>query len=98
MIEENPADACLTREALLESGFAGDIVIVDSQQHAKNLLVSEPFDLLLSDFGTDFLTAQAFIASVRAAIPTLPIVVLSGIVDPSPTYAAGVNAFVRSKR
>lgn len=93
--EDNSADARLVEEALRECTIRCEVVLASSHLDAKSRLAQEAFDLMLSDFGTDFELARKFLCSIRALVPTMPVVVLSGILDARAAYAAGANAFVR---
>jgi CheY-like chemotaxis protein len=93
--DDNLADAYLVREAFAECGPECELVLVNAREEASRLASSENFDLMLSDFGTDSLSAEQFLRDVKASKPYLPIVVFSAVHDPTPAYRAGVNAFVR---
>ena len=95
VFDDNPADARLIEEALRECGHRCQLLCVNSPACAKQVLATQSFDLFLSDFGTDPQSAADFLSSVRTLCPLLPIVVLSGTVDPNPAYAAGANVFVQ---
>ncbi len=68
---------------------------MDSSAAAEQVLATQSFDLLISDFGTDTERATKCLRSVRLLAPLLPIIVLSGTIDPNPAYQAGANVFVK---
>jgi CheY-like chemotaxis protein len=81
-------------EAFKQCGYPYGIQFAASHQEATQLLSSQPFDLLLSDFGNNTEDAQDFIRSVRAVSPRLPIIIFSGTVDQNNAYDAGATAFI----
>ncbi|HTF64353.1 MAG TPA: response regulator, partial [Edaphobacter sp.] len=85
-VEDNPADVVLLQTAIDECAFHGNVRFCDSHEKAKSILLTESFDLLLSDLGTDREAAWSFIRSVRSMHPSLPIVILTGGSNPLPAY------------
>ncbi|MBV8895824.1 MAG: response regulator [Acidobacteriaceae bacterium] len=96
VVEDNPGDVLLIREAFAECGRTCCITVADCSQQAKDLLNSQSFDMVISDMGFRAEEGADFIRSIRAnpRLKTLPIIVLSGSPNPRPAYAAGANAFV----
>jgi CheY-like chemotaxis protein len=96
VVEDNPADVVLIREAFAECGKACDITVADSSERARELLETQNFDLLISDMGFRREEGADFIRSVRLhpRLKTLPIIVLSGSPDSRLAYEAGANAFI----
>lgn len=96
VVEDNPGDVVLIREAFAECGKPCCIVVADSSQKAKSLLGSQTFDLVISDMGFRAEEGADFIHSIRSnpRLRTLPIIVLSGSPNPKSAYEAGANAFV----
>lgn len=96
VVEDNPGDALLIQEAFRECGSSCNLIIADSIAKAQEALRSAPFDLVLSDMGIPNGEGEDFIRSIRsdARLRTIPIIVLSGSLNPRPAYEAGANAFV----
>lgn len=96
VVEDNPGDVVLIREAFAECGKSCCITVADGSQKAKELLDVQSFDLIISDMGFRAEEGADFIRSIRSSprLKTLPIIVLSGSPNPRPAYEAGANAFV----
>lgn len=92
--DDSLTDLRLLHAALAECGYPCELITVNSHADAEDRLAAERFDLMISGFGTDFDRSARFLRAVRRLAPLMPIVVLSGLHDPSPAYAAGANAFV----
>lgn len=95
VVEDNRADARLIEEAFSECSYQCELKCEASRSDALKLLSMEHFDLMLTDFGTDQQDAERFMHAVRAVNSRMPIIVLSGVLDPSIPYQVGANAFVR---
>jgi CheY-like chemotaxis protein len=93
VIEDNPADTLLIKEAFEDSGYVCELTI--TQGNMAEMLLSTEFDLVLLDCGMPLEKTQARVALVRTRAPYIPIVILSGYPDPIPAYKAGANAFIR---
>lgn len=96
VVEDNPGDAHLMREAFRECGQACNLQFAESLRIARQLLDLHSFDLLLSDMGVGNGESSEFIRGIRSTdrLKALPIVVVSGAHDPRPAYEAGANAFL----
>jgi two-component system, chemotaxis family, response regulator Rcp1 len=96
VVEDNPGDVVLIREAFAECGKSCDITVADNSEQARDLLESQNFDLVISDMGFRREEGAEFIRSIRThpRLKTLPIIVLSGSPDSRIAYEAGANAFV----
>ena len=96
VVEDNPGDAHLIQEAFLECGSNCHLVVADTLEKAEEALRTTTFDLVLSDMGVRDAESEEFIKSIRnnPRLRTLPIIVLSGSMNPRPAYEAGANAFV----
>ncbi len=96
VVEDNPGDAHLIREAFRECSQRCDLSFAESTEAAKELLESRAFDLVLSDMGVRNAGSADFIRGIRSdkRLKSLPIIVLSGAPDPVPAYEAGANAFI----
>jgi DNA-binding NarL/FixJ family response regulator len=95
LYEESAAAAVLVRTAIDECGSNSEVTPTASHADAENLLASEHFHLLMTNFGADHAEASRFIRSVRANHPRLLIVVLSNIRDSGEAYEAGAHVFLR---
>lgn len=96
VVEDNPGDVLLIREAFAECGKNCTITIAESSQSARDLLESQSFDLIISDMGFRGGEGTDFIRAIRAdaRLKSIPIIVLSGSPDSRMAYEAGANAFV----
>lgn len=96
VVEDNPGDAHLIREAFAECGSPCHLTIKDTLETAEEALNKESFDLVLSDMGVRNGESEEFIRRIRSdpRLRTIPVIVLSGAMNPRPAYDAGANAFV----
>jgi CheY-like chemotaxis protein len=96
VVEDNPGDVHLTREALRETCYRCEITIADDTTTARELLKTSHFDLVISDMGVPNGHTSEFIRAMRADEKTalIPVVVLSGSADPNPAYRSGANAYI----
>jgi len=87
LVEDNPGDARLVREAIYGCGVPVEIVYAGSLADAATRI--EPHvDAVLLDLGLPDSTGVSTVMSMRAHAPRLPIVVLTGLNDD----AAGLEA------
>jgi CheY-like chemotaxis protein len=96
IVEDNPGDVVLIREAFAECGKNCTLTVAENSRAARDLLDTQDFDLVISDMGFRGDEGAEFIRSVRAdaRLKSVPIIVLSGSPDPRAAYEAGANAFV----
>ncbi len=96
VVEDNPGDAHLIREAFRECGHDCSLHFAQTASAAKRMLETQVFDLMLSDMGLRTGESTELIRNIRcdARLKTLPVVVLSGSPDPRAAYEAGANAFI----
>lgn len=96
VVEDNPGDAYLIREAFRECGYPCLLNFVETAQAARQALATQTFDLVLSDMGLRNGESADLIRMIRAddRLKVTPVIVLSGGVDPRPAYEAGANAFI----
>jgi diguanylate cyclase (GGDEF)-like protein len=89
LIEDNPGDARLIREALSEASGAGfDLTWVDSLAKALECLAVNETDAILLDLSLPDSTGLETVSKVLASAPETPIVVLTGYNDESLAVAA----------
>ncbi len=82
LIEDNPADARLTREILAEAGrYAFDVAEAASLEDALALAAAQRFDVALMDLSLPDSQGLDGVARLRTASDALPIVVLTGLDD-----------------
>src|SRR6266404_2681625 len=83
LIEDNPGDALLLREALIYLGgaFVLDLVHVGRLDDGLRRLRQEEFDAILLDLSLPDAHGLDTVARMQAAAPRLPIVVLTGLDD-----------------
>ena len=96
VVEGNPGDALLIQDAFADCGKACSLTFAQDADHAKQLLASGTFDLLISDLGFRDELGAELIRDVRAdpRLRGLPVIVIGGSPDPRSAYEAGANAFV----
>ena len=83
LVEDNPADARLLKEAVAEVGAARSIelVHVDRLATALQRLKTESFDVVLLDLSLPDESGLQTLIRAHAAAPSVPIVVLTGLDD-----------------
>ena len=96
VVEDNPGDAQLIQEAFVECGGFCHLTVTENHEQASKALEASAFDLILSDMGMRGDESEQFIRNIRSdpRLKTVPIIVLSGSMNPKPAYEAGANAFV----
>jgi CheY-like chemotaxis protein len=96
VLEDDSGDAQLIQEAFADCGKACLLTFARDIQHAKQLLQSGTFDLVISDMGFRNEQGADLIRELRAdpRLRSVPVIVISGSPDPRPAYEAGANAFV----
>jgi signal transduction histidine kinase len=82
LIEDNPGDARLTRELLLESGGL-DFAMTHVERLADGIarLAAEPFDIALLDLSLGDAQGLESVVRLHGSFPLLPLIVLSGLDD-----------------
>lgn len=79
LVEDNPGDARLVREALAESNVLRfELIHVDRLSGALEHLQMGSFDLVLLDLGLPDSTGLTALIRAQIASPTVPIIVLTG--------------------
>jgi signal transduction histidine kinase len=82
LIEDNPDDACLLREALNETREAHiQLIHVGQLEAAAKLLREEAFQLILLDLSLPDSQGIETVIRVQGEAPSVPIVVLTGLDD-----------------
>ncbi len=96
VVEDNPGDVLLIQEAFRECELRCELAIADSIAEAIRLAEQNRFDLVISDMSVSNDESATFFEWMRSQdrLKSTPIVVVSGILNPSRAYAAGANAFV----
>ncbi len=81
-IEDNEDDVELISRLLLrETSVSVDIRHTDRLSSAIHLLVSEPFDVILSDLGLPDSQGMVTFSKLHSCRPNMPIIILSGLND-----------------
>jgi DNA-binding response OmpR family regulator len=89
LVEDNPTDALLVREALAEAISPAFVVAhAEMLQCALDLLAKRPFDLVLLDLGLPDSQGLESLTSLRRLAPEVPVLVLTGLDDED----VGLNA------
>jgi two-component system sensor histidine kinase/response regulator len=81
LIEDNPDDACLLREALDEAKEQIRLVHVGQLEDAAKLLGEESFQIILLDLSLPDSQGIETLVRVQGQAPSVPIVVLTGLDD-----------------
>jgi signal transduction histidine kinase len=81
LIEDNPDDACLLREALDEAKEQIQLVHVGQLEDAAKLLGQESFQIILLDLSLPDSQGIETLIRVQGQAPSVPIVVLTGLDD-----------------
>ena len=82
LVEDNPGDARLLREALKDvANYRFDLEHVERLSHALERLRHEHFDVVLLDLSLPDSQGLENLAPVRDAAPAVPILVLTGLDD-----------------
>ena len=82
LIEDNPADALLLREAVREDAFSTfEFTIAESLKSGLDFLRQNQFDVILLDLGLpDSMGLETF-EKVHGEFPNIPVVMLSGLTN-----------------
>src|SRR5271157_5705179 len=89
LIEDNPADARLTRELLHESGtLSFELVHIATFEGGCARLGAERFDVILLDLSLGDASGIPMVTRLCTENPTLPLIVLSGLEDQATALAA----------
>jgi diguanylate cyclase (GGDEF)-like protein/PAS domain S-box-containing protein len=84
LVEDNPGDARLLREMLIEAGaHKTELTQAENMSEAEKLLAERLFDIVLIDLGLPDAQGLEAVRRARAAAPRLPLVVLTGLDDES---------------
>lgn len=78
LIEDNPADARLVREALLEAGCSAQLKHCSSLQEAIRHLEQGAADVILLDLGLPDATGLEGMSEIDRVAPRTPIIILTG--------------------
>ncbi|MDA1192912.1 MAG: response regulator [Candidatus Poribacteria bacterium] len=91
LVEDNAADARIIREHLVEAdGPPADVIHVERAREAVEYLERNRVDVVLLDLLLPDCSGAETVATVYAAAPTVPIIVMSGLEDES-TIARAVE-------
>lgn len=92
LVEDNPADARLTRELLLEAGNAQfELDHLERLTDAMNRVAEVDFDAVLLDLSLTDAHGLESVVRMRDHAPHLPIIVLSGLADEATAVDALAN-------
>jgi CheY-like chemotaxis protein len=94
-VDDHQGDLRLLQEAFADCGHPCQLTCANSTKEAQKILQTNRFDLVVSDLGTrseGIELIQIIRDDVR--LQATPVIVLSGMVDPTPAYEAGANAFL----
>ncbi len=92
VVEDNPGDARLTRELLIDAGWPNDAIAeADTLAGACQALARDGADVVLLDLTLPDANGLMGLTALQQAQPTLPIVILSGYDDEARAVAAVQN-------
>src|SRR5713226_1017761 len=84
LVEDNPGDAHLLREALAEIGESRfEITHCETLAQAREFLAKNKSDVILSDLGLPDSQGLETVRHIHSAAPGVPVVVLTGLNDES---------------
>ena len=84
LVEDNPGDARLLREMLIEDGSnQAELTHVEYMREAEKYLAEHVVDIILLDLGLPDANGLEAIRRAHAAAPRVPLVVLTGLDDES---------------
>lgn len=102
LVEDINADAILLREALVDAGLGGELVVAGNGRDALDLLRATPTlpQLVLLDLDLPGVSGRKVLEDIRAdpRLAALPVVVLSTSNSPADVafaYSHNANAYVR---
>ncbi|MEX2376063.1 MAG: ATP-binding protein [Dehalococcoidia bacterium] len=82
LVEDNPGDARLVREALKDArGLVAELVGADSLREALRLVQNAPIQLILLDLGLPDASGLEALDAITLAAPDLPVIILTGLQD-----------------
>ena len=82
LIEDNPGDARLLREVFREQESRGtELAIVETMREAEAHVAAHAIDVILLDLGLSDAQGMEAVRRARAAAPSVPIVILTGLND-----------------
>jgi DNA-binding response OmpR family regulator len=95
LVEDEPRIADFVARGLRLDGH--DVVVVEDGEAGSSLAASEDFGVVVLDLGLPGASGLDTLHAIRAARPTLPVIVLTGWNDPATRrdcLAAGATAFI----
>ena len=94
LVDDNRSGLAARRVVLEELGYK--TIGVNNPKEALLLLKERPIDLLVTDYKMPDMNGDELIVHVRAELPNLPVVLLSGFVDPLglSEKSTGANAVI----
>ncbi len=100
VVEDNPADAALLRDAICRTGLSVEMTLLeDGQRAVAYLSEAHDCDLVVLDLSLPGMTGLEVLEHLRSRDESraLPVVVLSGSADPADverSYRAGANSYI----
>lgn len=107
LVEDNPADVCLTQEALKEAGISHNLRVAEDgvvaleylQREGDNSGATQP-DIILMDLNMPRMGGHELLALIKAddRLKSIPVIVLSSSTaaeDISKAYALNANCYTR---
>ena len=79
-LEDDAADAELTRESLAQSGLEAEIVCVENREDFLAELLKAPPDVILSDYNLPSFDGAAALILAREKYPEVPFIFVSGTI------------------
>ena len=80
LVDDNPAGLVARQMVLEELGYSTSGVTCPIE--ALALFAANPFDLVVTDYKMPGLTGKQLITALRERVPSLPVILISGYVEP----------------
>lgn len=100
LVEDSDDDACLVLREFEEQGIRTYSKRVESSAELKDVLDSEPWDVVISDYRMPRFSGITALAIVRTRFPRLPFIMLSGDIQEQVAniaVATGATAFAKKE-
>jgi PAS domain S-box-containing protein len=100
-LEDNPTDAELIRQTLVEGGISCDVAMVDTREGFLAALQRGGFDIILADYRLPAFDGPSALKIAREKCPEVPFIMVSGILGEElavETVKSGATDYVLKNR